>query len=199
MGGISLLLLPGSYCSTLLCFLRQQPPSLSVSSISYQPGPPLPRPAPPGEKHWHFFRLLHLAGHWLFVAVHQGNAWQSGDEKRQGGLPPAWHTKATICSKNFPVGGGGGSLTQSPPVTSAERPSNFANLCLLFVYLHTIFLLPQQFLHTCALLAMSAQLCIFQTLHTLALFTSRYVCSLLRPGGVPKKVTNADVKNLLMA
>lgn len=59
------------------------------------------------------------------------------------------------------MGGGAWSLTQSLPITSAASPTNFANLHQLFVYLLTIFLLPKQFLHTCALLAISAQQCVF--------------------------------------
>lgn len=82
----------------------------------------------------------------------------------------SYHATVTICSKNFPAVGGGRSLTQSP-VTSGASPSNFANLYLLFVYSHTIFYDSSNFWNICALLAMSAQPHLFQTLYTLANFT----------------------------
>lgn len=182
MGGISLLFLLSSHCSTPALFLLQKPPSLSLSLAYHNSLVHLCLALLLQEKSSGSFQLLYLAGHWLFAAVHQEKRVTVG----QGGLPQARHTKATICSKNFPVGGGAGSLTPSPPVTSAASPSNFANLYLLFIYLHTMFLLLKQFLHTCALLAMSAQPCVFQTLHTLALFTFRHVCSLFGPGCAPK-------------
>lgn len=82
-------------------------------------------------------------------------------------------------------GGGGGSLRLSPHITSA---ANFANRCLLSAYLPCVFLVTQ---------TVFAHLCIFQTLHILALFSFRHVCFLnafgytttkpqLRPQGAPK-------------